>query len=538
MFRICKIITKNIEESNGLKRYFGNYPIEISENFPEDSVFDISTIIVGWDLVKEKFPNHKINEKKIKHNLEWTYSESECVEILNSESFTTSISNFINENLMTWLPSDFILYDSLLYGDFDSFIKSNIDNEQISYVHFNKGAIYIRNSDKNFTINVKNMFIVEEDYKTIIANFFNNLNCLVFSYDNIEDYADIDLLNNIKALDIIRWVKYEVETSIKYFQVIPNIDVSKYIPFLMSQMPTIELDEEEIVFFNRMCVKDKITRWMSNRLIPFSYEFDKEFNFIYREHSKLAKINYSSKRTITGRIMSADKYNPQNLKKEGKDRSNIISNFKNGKIYQFDYIAFESKIATYLTEDEEFIQKYHNVDLHYQTASMLFDTLDCDKEQREYAKLINMNILYGGGEASILKKLEIFDNPYDKMVKIKDFFEPIFNKSKELVEESKEKGYLVNGWGSIIKPNKEFASFNNYLQSTAAEITVDKVIIIKELLKKYKSQFLFQVHDSFIFDIHPDEEELVEIISNSLLKINGMEFTIEYKSGPNYRDLA
>ncbi len=101
------------------------------------------------------------------------------------------------------------------------------------------------------------------------------MNCLVYSYDGIEEYVNLDTLGNIRALDIIRWIKYGVETPVKYFQIIPNIDISKYVPFLMSKIPieTLLLDEEEEVYFERMCQRDKITRWMSNRFISKSLSF-------------------------------------------------------------------------------------------------------------------------------------------------------------------------------------------------------------------------------------------------------------------------
>lgn len=540
MFRICRIIVETIESSNSLKEYLGGYPVEISTQYPEEDFYDVPTLVIGWNTIKSKYPGQKINNQEVIKNLYWTYSEDECKEVLGGVGFFRAIEEFVNKNIKSWLPSEYIMFDSLVNGEFSNFINTNIDGDKITYVHFNKGALYLRNGENNFIINAKSLWLTERDYRNTITSVLNNLNCIVYSYNHIEEYADLDTLSNIRALDIIRWIKYGVETPLKYFQIIPNVDVSKYIPFMMSMVPiqSIELDEEEMVFFERMCVRDKAARWMSTRYISFDYNFNKNLDFIYRDNAKLAKVNYSTKKTLTGRIPCSDRYNPQNLSKDGDDRTKIISRFRNGRIYQFDYTSFEARIALYLSGDEEFIQDYYDKDLHSETAIIIFETHDFTPEQREVAKLANMAIMYGASEATAIKILDKYPDPYEKLRRIRVFLEPIFKKAKEIIEESNQNGYLINKWGSIIKPEKDYAGFNNYLQSTAAEIVVDKILEIKELIKPYRSQFLFQVHDSLVFDVHPEEVELVQIIAKSMSYNRGMIFSVNYKSGPNYKDLS
>jgi len=539
MFRICKIITETVEGANSLKEFLGGYPVEITSSYPDEGYFEVPTLIIGWNSVKSRFTSQKIQDKNVTTNLQWTYSESECKEI-KKENFHNNIEYFVNENLKKWLPSDFFLYDSLMHGDFSKFIEKNIDSTKLTYIHFNSGAIYMRNDNKNFIVNTKSLWFTESDYRSVITGVFNKMNCMVYSYDGIEDYTNLDSLGNIQALDIIRWIKHGVETPIKYFQIIPGVDISKYVPFLMSKIPldTLSLDEEEEVYFERMCVRDKAARWMSTRYISFSHEFKKNLDFVYRDNAKLARVNYSTKKTLTGRIPCSDKYNPQNLSKSNEDRTMIISRFRNGKIYQFDYTSFEARIALYICGDEDFIQDFYDKDLHSETARIIFDTHEFSAEQREIAKLANMAIMYGASEATALKILEKYPEPQEKLRRIKSFLRPIFNKAAEVVEEAKLNGYLINKWGSIIRPEKDFAGFNNYLQSTAAEIIVDKVLEIKILLVGYRSQFMFQVHDSLIFDIHPEEEHLVEKIAKILSYNRGMLFSVNYKSGSNYRDLS
>ena len=539
MFKICKIIVESKQESDNLKECLGGYPVDISEKIPDDLYFDIPTLMVGWNSVKDYFPSQKIANKKIKENLFWTYNQSESQQLIEKENYNKNIDDFINGHIISWLPSKYIIYDSIIEGDIYKFIEENIEKEKVSYIHFNAGAIYMRNGEKNIIINVKSLFFTELDYKEVVTNLFNNINCIIYSYDSIEDYVNIDMLKNIKSLDILRWVKFGIETPSKYFQIIPGIDTNKYVPFLMSKISydNFELNENENKFLERMCVRDKATRWLSTRYVSFSYDFKKNLNFIYREHAKLAQINYSTKRTITGRVTSLDKYNPQNLEKKGDDRKMIVSRFDGGKIYQFDYTSFEAKIALYMTGDGDFIQEFYDKDIHHETAKIIFDTDGFSAEQRDSAKLVNMAIMYGASEATALKILDKYPEPHDNLRKIKNFLRPIFNKASEIVEESKQNGYIINKWGSIIKPEKDFAGFNNYLQSTAADIIIDKVLDIKKLISGYRSQFMFQVHDSLVFDIHPEELPLVQEIIDSMSYVNQMIFTISCKSGINYKEL-
>jgi DNA polymerase-1 len=340
-------------------------------------------------------------------------------------------------------------------------------------------------------------------------------------------------------LDSVRWVKYGVETLDSYFNIIPQQKMQKYIPFFMSKLTPIHLDLDEQRFYNRMCQRDKITCWLSSREIAFLPTFEnKKLDLKIRRNHKLAKINYSDKRTITGRITSRDAYNPQNLEKANDDRKDIISRFEGGNILVFDYISFETKISLYLSGDKEYIEEYYNEDLHHETAVMLFDTEDVTLEQRDFSKIMNHSLLYGAGEDTLLKKLsERFSNPEEQLYKIRKLLKPIIDKSEEIKEYYKANGYIVNPWGSIIRADKAHASFNNYIQSFASEIVVDKLFEIREFLKPYKTEFLFQVHDSLVFDLHPSERFLIDKIANILHQHNNMLFGMSYSLGPNYKDL-
>jgi DNA polymerase I-like protein with 3'-5' exonuclease and polymerase domains len=67
---------------------------------------------------------------------------------------------------------------------------------------------------------------------------------------------------------------------------------------------------------------------------------------------------------------------------------------------------------------------------------------------------------------------------------------------------------------------------------------VDKLKEVKELLKPFKTQLLFQVHDSMVFDLSPSDDFLIDKISDLLSHHKGMLFNVDYSIGKNYKDIS
>jgi len=63
-----------------------------------------------------------------------------------------------------------------------------------------------------------------------------------------------------------------------------------------------------------------------------------------------------------------------------------------------------------------------------------------------------------------------------------------------------------------VTPNK---LFNYFLQSLETEYNVRKIKTILPHLKHKKSVFMMYLYDAFIFDIHPDEMDLVNVLHSA-----------------------
>lgn len=535
MFHICNIISKDQRDLEVLSEVFDKYPVNISDEFIQEEYYGLPTLVLGWNFIKEKFPNQNIFNHTLDKNLTWAFSRSE-----NDKIFLKQVEDFFTASISQWLPKEFILYDSYLNKEsIETFCENNFNSQKNVFVHFSNGALYVFNDNKSYVLNIKSLAHIDKQFRSTLSNLFNKYNIVCFSYYSICEYVDLDMLNDITALDSLMWVKYGTEIKQDYFQIVPGIKMDKYIPFMLNKHASVSLDFEEQRFYKRMCERDKITCWLSSREVAFELSLDKPLDFKLRRNHKLAKIHYSNKRTLTSRITAQDEYNPQNLERNNDDRKQIISRFDGGNIVVFDYVSFESKIAMYLSEDSAYIEEYYNEDLHAEAATIMFERPDVTSEERKFSKNINHAIIFGGGEELLIDKLaEKFHNPHEQLQKVKLFLRPIIKKANEIRETCKVNGYMINPWGSIIRVNKVFASFNNYCQTYASEIVVDKMVAIKQLLKPYRSQFLFQVHDSMVFDIHPSETDLIEKIVELLKLHKGMLFNVDYSIGKNYKDVS
>ena len=65
-FHICSIIAEGEDDYLSLIEHLGSYPVSISRNFPENSCFDVPTLMVGWEFVRHRFPKHNILDKRLR----------------------------------------------------------------------------------------------------------------------------------------------------------------------------------------------------------------------------------------------------------------------------------------------------------------------------------------------------------------------------------------------------------------------------------------------------------------------------------------
>jgi hypothetical protein len=179
-------------------------------------------------------------------------------------------------------------------------------------------------------------------------------------------------------------------------------------------------------------------------------------------------------------------------KKDGS-RDKIRSRFNGGKIVQFDYDAFHIKLLAKILEYKFEKHPYEQI-----------------KEE------LGINIEYDEF------KSKIFQNIYGNITH--EFISHPFFQSVQAVIDELWNQYELHGsvdshfYGKIFRDIKDVTPnkvFNYILQSLETEYNVRKIKTILPHLKDKTSVFMMYMYDAFIFDIHPSEMGLINILRSA-----------------------
>tara|TARA_B100000287_G_scaffold435324_1_gene503072 strand:+ start:1491 stop:2675 length:1185 start_codon:yes stop_codon:yes gene_type:complete len=192
-----------------------------------------------------------------------------------------------------------------------------------------------------------------------------------------------------------------------------------------------------------------------------------------------AYVDYNLFGSVTGRLtLTSDSYPLLNLKKEYRETIKPNNDF----LLELDYNAAEARVVLSLLgldQPSEDIHDYH--------AKNLYHTSRDEAKKRFFAWLYNPN-----------SEDTISSGQYDRdkllgRHRIYDSIETLFKRK--------------------IKCD-DFHAFNYLIQSTCADMVLDRMCAIHKLLQGRKSFVAFTLHDSIILDFSVEDKDLIkEIIS-------------------------
>ncbi len=244
------------------------------------------------------------------------------------------------------------------------------------------------------------------------------------------------------------------------------------------------------------------------------------------------KIHTSFNQTVTatGRISSAEpnlQNIPVRLEMGKKIRKVFIPENSSFILTSADYSQIELRVLAHVSEDENLIKAFvDNEDIHASTASKIFG-IPRDKVtpiMRTRAKAVNFGIMYGIGEFSLSKDLDITREQARKYIEgYLDRYPGVRRYMNKVVEEGREKGFVTTILNrrryipelksknhNIMEFGKR-AAMNTPIQGSAADIIkIAMVKVAEEFGKKsLKSGILLQVHDELIIETFVNEKDQV-----------------------------
>ncbi len=262
--------------------------------------------------------------------------------------------------------------------------------------------------------------------------------------------------------------------------------------------------------------------------------------------------------TATGRL-SSNNPNLQNIPirtEKGREiRKAFVPRDQKHKLMAVDYSQIELRIIAALSEDRAMIEAFKNeVDIHSATAAKVFNTSlsEISREQRSQAKAVNFGIIYGQSAFGLSQNLniprkeakEIIDSYFNEYPTIKEYMDRVISQAREkgYVETIlKRRRYLpdINSSNAIVRGYAERNAINAPIQGSAADIIKMAMVNVQKCLEEegLRSKMILQVHDELVFDVHSDEQGVLEpLVKNSME--NAVELVVplnvEYKIADNW----
>jgi len=209
----------------------------------------------------------------------------------------------------------------------------------------------------------------------------------------------------------------------------------------------------------------------------------------------------------------------------------------------------------HMSEDTDFIEAFRaGKDIHAATASKIFGIPEdqLTKEQRNRAKVANFGIIYGISSFGLSQRLHISRAESKKL--IEDYFNS-YPQVKEyisgMIEYAKKEGYVKTLYGrkrflpdissrnQVVRGLAERNAVNAPIQGSAADIIKVAMIKVANRLKNegLKSKMVLQVHDELVFDVVPDETDILSrVVKEEMESVISLSvpLTVECESGSNW----
>ncbi|HJO62839.1 MAG TPA: DNA polymerase, partial [Desulfobacterales bacterium] len=193
-----------------------------------------------------------------------------------------------------------------------------------------------------------------------------------------------------------------------------------------------------------------------------------------------------------------------------------------------DYSQIELRILTHYSNDPILIEAFNNdEDIHARTAAEIFQTLPSSitPELRRQAKVINFGIIYGMSAYGLSKELGIsqkmaktyITNYFSKYKGVKQFIDQTIEDAKKTKQISTLLGRIrllpdINSDNTNVRQFAERTAVNTPIQGTAADLIKSAMLKTDTAFESQglKSAMLLSVHDELVFEVPPEELDLVK----------------------------
>ena len=263
-------------------------------------------------------------------------------------------------------------------------------------------------------------------------------------------------------------------------------------------------------------------------------------------HPKTNRIHTTFNQSVasTGRLSSV-RPNLQNIpirtKRGMKIREAFIAR-EGFSLIAADYSQIELRIMASLSKDQGMLDAFNNgIDIHSATAAKVYkvDIDEVDRTMRSAAKSVNFGIIYGISAFGLSQNIgisrseskQIIEQYFEEFPAVKEYMDLSIQKARdnEFVETLYgRRRYLkdINSRNAVMRAAAERNAINAPIQGTAADIIKIAMIDIANKIskEKLKSKMILQIHDELLFDVAPNEGDILKsIIQECMVNASSLE---------------
>ena len=421
-----------------------------------------------------------------------------------------------------------VLYDENVYG---KGVKRAVPSDEMLYNHIAKKCSALENLKTKILNEIEN-----NGQLNLLNNIEIPLACVLAKMEVAGMKIDLDELNKQKVI-------YEEEIKqleSKIFELAGmefNIQSPKQLGEVLFEklgLPVVKKNKSgsyttDIEVLNYLADKHEIINYIIRyRTVTKLYQtYLVGLEQQVYEDGKVHTI-FEQALTVTGRLSSIEP-NVQNIPirtSEGRNIRKLFVPSSENLLFSSDYSQIELRVLAHMANVGLLIEAFkENIDVHTLTAKKIFGVEEVTSDLRRKAKAVNFGIVYGISafglsndvELGVKEAQQFIDSYFELYPEIKKFMDTTVSFAKEagyVVTLSNRRRYIPE-LKSPVYMQREFGkrtAMNAPIQGSAADIIKMAMINIDNEItnRKLKSKMVFQVHDELVFEVVPEEREIIE----------------------------
>ncbi|MGK7899904.1 MAG: DNA polymerase I [Hormoscilla sp.] len=296
---------------------------------------------------------------------------------------------------------------------------------------------------------------------------------------------------------------------------------------------------------------------------------------LVRGDTQRVHTDFNQTVTGTGRLSSSNP-NLQNIPIRTEFSRQIRKAFlpeQDWLLLSADYSQIELRILAHLSQEPVLIEAYQqNADIHTVTARLLFEKETVTPAERGVGKTINFGVIYGMGAQKFARSAGVTSAEGKEFIqRFYRRYPGVFAYLERVKKEAIARGYVetilgrrryfefengtlqkmkgrdpeeidLNKFNFALGRNDAGmlrAAANAPIQGSSADIIKIAMVKLDERLQKYQARLLLQVHDELVFEVPPEEWEVLQSEIKTAME-SAVELTVplvvDIHAGDNWMD--